>query len=226
MLDFSGFFRGFAKKETTTTITNISIKYMGDAHGLDGMEVRGSVFELKIPFQNKTGSDLLADNLKRPDLKIEGISVSAPFKLVGVNPKLPVLVKYQEGVELKLKIKVPDLPYSGPLSINLGEKDASMVRVEIQKIVAISKNARVDLEEAPSVLSVQKDQVLKRDVQLYKVLKYGDIVNGIKVNDPFVFSGSDPKLPFRLDQENSFIVSIYVLAPEFSYAGPLELTFS
>ncbi len=228
MLDISSIFKRFGKKDpaTGTVITSISIDYLGDKHGLDGMQVHDKVFELSIPFQNKTGSDLLADNLKRPDLKIEGVSVSRPFELVDVSPTPPIAVRYREGVTVKLRIKAPDLPYTGPMSVTLGEKSSGMVRVQIEKIMAVRNGAKTVLEEAPSVLSVQKGQVLKRDVQLYKVMRYGDKVNGIAVNAPFVMSGSEPKAPFRIDKENSYIISVFVLAPDYSYAGPLEITFS
>ncbi len=226
MLDLSKIL-GLSKKKKRggTSITSISISYLGDKHGLDGMEVQESVFELKIPFQNKTGSDLLADNLKRPDLRVEVIGVSAPFELVEVDPKLPIAMKYKDSVEIKLKIKAPNLPYTGPLNISVGEKASSIVRIQIEKIVGISGKRRVDLEEEPSVLSVQKEQVLKRDVQLYKIMKYGDKINRIEVNAPFVLSGSDPKTPFAIDKQNSYTVSVYLLAPNYGYAGPLEITF-
>ena len=184
------------------------------------------MFEVRIPFQNKTGSDLLADNIKRPDLRVEDVNVSAPFELVDVDPKLPVSVAYRGSAEIRLRIRAPAVPYAGPLNITLGEKAGSMVRVEIQKIVGQAKGRKIDLEEAPSVLSVQKGQVLKRDIQLYKILGYGDAVSGISVSGPFVFSGSDPKPPFRIDKRSSFIVSVFVLAPDQSYAGPLEISFS
>jgi hypothetical protein len=227
LLDISGLLGVFGKKRSaaSTVITSISIDYLGDKHGLEGMRVNGSVFELKIPFQNKTGSDLLDESLKRPDLRVDTISVSQPFKLVGVSPKLPVVVKYGEGVTLVLKISAPALPYTGPLSVSLGEKASGMVRIQIDKMVALSKGQRFILEDAPSVLNVQKGQVLKRDIQMYKVMKYGDAVNGIGVNAPFVFSGAEPKPPFRIDKENSYIISVFVLAPEYSNTGPLEITF-
>lgn len=227
MLDLSKFFkRSNRKSAAATAITSISINYMGDKHGLDGMQVHEKVFELSIPFQNKTGSDLLDESLKRPDLRIEGISVSKPFELVDVTPKPPIVVKYKEGIKIGLRIRAPDIPYTGPMSVSLGEKESGMVRVEIQQILAVRNGGKVMLEEAPSVLSVQKGQVLKRDVQLYKVMKYGDEVKGIAVNAPFVFSGSEPKVPFSIDKEGSYIISVIVLAPDANYAGPLEITFT
>ncbi len=228
MLNIQGLFKRLGKKKEAqgTRITSIGISYLGDKHGLDGMQVNDKIFELSIPFQNKTGSDLLDDSLKRPDLKVENISVSAPFELVDVRPRLPIAVSYKEGVSIRLRIRAPDVPYTGPLSVSLGEKDSGMVRVEIEKMLAVHNGARTVLEEAPSVLSVQKGQVLKRDVQLYKVMKYGDTVSSIEVNKPFVFSGAEPKPPFRIDERSSYIISIFVLAPEYSYAGPLEITFS
>lgn len=229
MLDLSRLFGLFGRKKAAqpaTVITNVSIDYLGDKHGMDGMEVSDKVFELKIPFQNKTGSDLLADELKRPDLRIEAISVGAPFELVGVSPKLPVAVKYKESVQIKLRIKAPALSYTGPLNVKLGEKQSEMVRVEIEKMLAVAGGRKMDIEEAPSVLSVQKGQVLKRDIQLYKIMRYGDRVNSIAVNEPFVLSGSDPRPPFTIDKENSYTISLYLLAPNYNYAGPLEITFS
>jgi hypothetical protein len=228
LVKISDLFKGLGKKEpaSNTVITSISIDYQGDKHGLDGMKVNESVFEISIPFQNKTGSDLLDDSLKRPDLRIESASVSKPFELVDVSPKLPVAVKYKEGVTMKLRIRAPSVPYTGPMSVSLGEKSSGMVRVQIQKIIAVRNGVKTVLEEMPSVLSVQKGQVLKRDVQLYKMMKYGDKVSSIRVSPPFVMSGSEPPAPFRIDKENSFIISIFVLAPQDSYAGPLEITIS
>ncbi len=230
LVDVFGFLRGHGKEKKAsaagTNITSIGIRYLGDRHGLDGMQVHEKVFELSIPFRNKTGSDLLDDSLKRPDLKIENISVSKPFELVDVSPKVPIAVKYTEGVTLKLRIRAPDLPYSGPLEVSLGEKESGMVRVQIEKMIAVANGKKTVLEEAPSVLSVQKGQVLKRDVQLYKFMKYGDSVSKIDVSLPFVFSGSEPKPPFRIDEKNSYIISVFVLAPDYSYAGPLEIHIS
>lgn len=218
---------GLGKKpqEHTTSITAINISYMGDRHGLGGMQVAGDVFEIRIPFQNKTGSDMLADEVKRPDLRVESASVSQPFELIDVSPKLPVAVKYMASVVLVLKLRAPKVPYTGPMSVTLNEKAASVVRLEISKMAAIRNGQMTTLEEAPSIASVQKGQVLRRDVQLYSFMKYGDVVKGISVNKPFQMSGSEPKAPFTVDKEGSFIVSVYILAPEYGYAGPLELTF-
>ncbi|MDE1874259.1 MAG: hypothetical protein KGI04_04045 [Candidatus Micrarchaeota archaeon] len=229
MLDLSRLFGRFSRRTepaASTVITSISIDYLGDKHGLDGMKVSGDTFELSIPFRNKTGSDLLDESLKRPDLRIDSISVSRPFELVEVKPGLPIVVRYQDGVDLTLKLRAPSIPYTGPLSVSLGEKTSGMVRVQIERMTAVYRGRKLVLEDAPSVLSVQKGQVLKRDVQLYKAMKYGDAVNAIGVSAPFVFSGSEPKAPFRIDKQDSFIISVFVLAPQESYAGPLEILFS
>ncbi len=226
MFDLAGFLGlGKKRKGPETSITAINISYMGDRHSLDGMQASGDVFEIRIPFQNRTGSDMLADEVKRPDLRIESASVSPPFELAGVSPGLPIAVKYMQSVSLVLKLRAPKVSYTGPIDIMLNDKAASTARLEISGMSAIRKGARTSLEELPSIANVQKGQVLRRDVQLYSFMKYGDVVKGISVNKPFEMSGSEPKAPFTVDKAGSFIVSVYILAPEYGYAGPLELTF-
>ncbi len=218
---------GFGKnqKVPSTSITVINITYMGDRHSLNGMQVGGGVFEVKIPFKNKTGSDMLSDEVKRPDLRIESASVSQPFELADVKPALPIAVKYMQSVELTLSLRAPKVPYTGPISITLNEKSSSVVRLEISKMVAMRNGKSFNLEDEPSVASAQKGQVLRRDVQLYRFMKFGDKVSGISVNKPFAMAGSEPKAPFAIDKPDSYIASIYILAPDYGYAGPLELTF-
>ena len=218
---------GIGKKRNgpATSITTINIAYMGDRHSLGGMQAGGEVFEVRIPFQNRTGSDMLADEIKRPDLRVESASVSAPFELLDVSPKLPIAVKYMQSVVLVLKLRAPKIGYAGPMSITLNDKAASTARLEISRIAAVRNGQSYSLEDAPSIANVQKNQVLRRDVQLYRFMKYGDAVKGISVNKPFAMSGSEPKAPFTIDKADSFIVSVYVLAPEHSYSGPLEFTF-
>jgi hypothetical protein len=57
-------------------------------------------------------------------------------------------------------------------------------------------------------------------------MSYGDTAKRIEVAPPFRFVSSDPKLPLRVDDTNSYIVELYIQAPEAPYAGPLEITIS
>jgi hypothetical protein len=119
LLDLSRILGRFSRKKAPTTlITSVSIKYMGEKHGLEGMSTNRSVFELKIPFQNKRGGDMLADNLKRPELRVEAVKVSTPFELVGVSPRLPISVKYRESALIRLSIRAPEYGYAGPIELS------------------------------------------------------------------------------------------------------------
>jgi hypothetical protein len=46
------------------------------------------------------------------------------------------------------------------------------------------------------------------------------------VNGPFTLVSSEPKVPFRIDNPNSYIVDFYIQAPETGYAGALEINLS
>jgi len=206
-------------------ITNVNIKYRGSVHSLDSMHVNRGEFELKIPFENKTGRDMLADNIVRPPLKVEEITVDMPFELVSVSPKLPVSIPYKSKVELLLKVKAPLVGYSGPLTVILSEGASGTIRVEISKMTLIHRGKSREIEGGQSILNVPKGYVLKRDVQLQAFLDLNETVSKAEANSPFSVSGTEPNLPFLVGNEAS-ILSLYIRMPDIPYAGPLELTFS
>ncbi len=207
------------------SITSINLRFMGNSHGLDGVKAYDSVFKLNIPFQNKMGSELLPDNINGPNMRIDKISVSAPFTLLDVDPKLPVDVGFMSKVMFRLRIKGPDVKYEGPLSVNFGNDPTGTVNVAVKKIVLHYKGKTGDLENSQIVSNMQKSQVFRQEVQLYKIMSFGDTLNAIIISRPFEIVGTDPKLPIALDRRDSYVISMFIKAPEASYSGDIEVTF-
>lgn len=221
-----GLLGGNKKPASKVTITSINLKFMGNAHGLDGMPLDKPEFELDIPFQNKMGSGLLPDNLKGPPIKITKIIVAEPFKLLEVSPPLPIDIEYLGRVIFKMKIKAPDMTYEGPLAINFGNESSDSVVINIKKVMLHYKDRSVELEDSSIGATMQKSQLFKEGIQLYKVVSFGDTVNSVSVSKPFEIVSTDPKLPLKADKKDSYIISIYFKSPDFSYAGDLDINFS
>jgi hypothetical protein len=192
-------------------------------HEIDGMDIKDKVFEIKVPFQNKSGSDLIADHIKRPDLVLNGVKLSAPFELVDVHPDLPINVPYMSKAEVIIHAAAPDVKYSGPLTIEFLDRPEAPVRIGITKISLLRKNKIADIEESATILKAKKGQIFKRDFQLYSVVNYMDFVEEISVNKPFSIAGTDPNTPFQISTKDSFIISVLIKMPDFDYTGPLEL---
>ncbi len=198
---------------------------MGEMHSIGGKSVNERVFELSIPFQNKIGSDLLPDMLKGPKLSLAKVEVSKPFELLDCSPKLPLEIGFMEKVVFKLRIRAPDVTYEGPLTINFGNESKETIAMSIDKILLAAKGVTIALEDSSMTTGMQKGQLFRKNIQLYKVLSYGDAVNSIEVSKPFELINVDPKTPFKLDRKDSYIISLYIKAPDFSYAGTLEISF-
>lgn len=208
------------------TITNINLKFMGGAHQISGMEVADKVFDLRVPFSNKMGNNTLPDNLKGPKMVISKITVEPPFKLVDVTPALPVEVEYMAKVVFILKIAAPDMNWEGPLTVNFGNESTNNVTISIKKVTLHQAEKAVELEESGVTTSMQKSQLFKQNLQLYKIISFGDTVSKIEVNEPFEIVSTEPKLPIKADKKDSYIISIYMKCPQFSYAGDLDIKIS
>lgn len=217
--------KGTELKAAKLTITSINLKFMGNSHGMDGIKTDSSVFDLNVPFQNKMGSNLLPDNLKGPSLTISKITVAEPFKLLDVEPKLPVQVDYMSRTVFKLRIKGPDVTYEGPLSLNFGNETNDNVGINVQKIVLNHNGKKVELEESGVTATMQKSQLFKHSIQLYKILSFGETLNAVEVDRPFELVSTDPKLPIKIDKKDSYIMNFYLKCPDSSYAGNLEFNF-
>lgn len=206
-------------------ITGVSIRFMGEVHGMKGLTVTDKTFYYELPFQNKIGSDLLPEQVKGPPMKVSEIKVKEPFKLIEVSPTLPVSVPYLSRTMLRLKIEAPEVNYEGPLSIEVLSDSADKVSINIQKIMLHNGSTTVELEDSAIIFPMQRGQVFKKDVQLYKILPYKGRLSSVEVNEPFKVVSTEPGIPLVLDRKDSYVMSIFMKAPEFSYAGVLDLTF-
>ncbi len=219
----------FAKKAAVSAkITNINIAWKGKFHSLNGMEAKDRTFKVMIPFTNASEvTELVKDFLKANEepAVISSITVDKPFELIDINPKTPISLKANEKVQFELSIRAPEQSYTGPMLVRFVGEEKPKVRIEINKVLLSAKGRTVEVEKSSMIFESGKGQLFRNVVQMYKVLSFGDSVRSVTVSKPFRFVSSDPKLPFKIDNENSFIATFYIQAPEASYAGPMELSF-
>ncbi len=223
---FSGLFGKGKESKPKISVTSVNLKFMGNSHSLSGMQVGSEIFDYVIPFQNKMGNSLLPDNLKGPSMRLSSIVVSPPFKLLEVTPKLPVDVPYMSKISFTLRIQAPKVTYDGPISINFGNESTDNIALNVQKVVLLRNGKTVDLENSEMVATMQKSQLFKKEIQLYKIISFKDTVNAIEVSKPFELVSVSPKLPITADKEDSYIISLFIKAPEFSYSGNIEIKLS
>lgn len=212
-----------------TDITNINLKWHGEAHKAPGLKTDKRIFDITIPFHNRQDStDMLMHLLKSSvleEIEIKEIDVAAPFKLVSVEPVPPSRIPYGEKIDFKLAIEAPSYNYKGPLEVSFVENEPEKVRIEINKVVLVKGSTKASVPNSEMIMEMRKSQVFKIDVQLYKILSYNDKVSQISASVPFNFVSSMPQPPFIIDNRNSYVVSIFIQAPEINYGGPLELYF-
>lgn len=219
------------KEGLQISITAINIKLHGYMHSISGMEVNQRKFEIEIPFRNKTHTDMLTDAAsfkaqKAEPIKINELKVADPFKLLSVEPKMPIDVNADEKVVFKLMLEAPGHSYSGPLNISLDSNSIELVHIEISKTVLQAKGVKVPIETSSRILNIPKGQIFTEKLQLYKGFSYGDAVSNIEVSEPFRFVSTEPKLPLKIDDPNSYILDIHIQAPQSPYAGVLEIKIS
>lgn len=210
------------------TVTGINLKLHGRMHTLDGIEVKERQFTIDIPFKNKTHSDMLTDAAllkveKAKILGIKAIEVADPFKLVSVNPRPPIELKADEQVDFRIVLEAPDVSYTGPITISFVSDNVETIHVEITKSVLVAKGSKIPIETSSRILNIQKGSIFSEKVQLYKALSYGDTIKNISIAKPFRFVSSEPKLPLKVSDPNSYIVNLYIQAPDISYSGELEI---
>jgi hypothetical protein len=225
-LGLGSFFRKGGKSPPgAISLTSINLRFGTDMHAISGREFKDEVFTIEVPFHNKMGSGLLPDNLKGPDISINEITVEKPFELVEVTPKPPTNVAYMSSANFTLKIRALTPNYSGPLTITFATDSKDNVNIDVQKILLSDGTKKVEIEDTANNMILKKSQIIRRDIQVYKILKYGKRVDNIEVNKPFQIVSSEPAVPFTVDKKDSYMVKLFIKCPEFNYAGPLELTF-
>ena len=213
------------RKKYNGSISNINIYWKNSVHALPGMKLSSRTFNVEIPFANKNYEEFSFLKKATSAEAISDISVKEPFKLVLVEPKPPVEVEAGNSLRFKLTIEAPDYSYYGPLVIKMEPKKVETVHIEMPEIIAVSGSKRVKVNEHGEVKNVSKGGVFEVSMQMYRVLTYNDTVKAVSVSKPFEFVASEPKLPFTIDNKSSFVASFYIKAPEFDYAGTLELIF-
>lgn len=216
------------KNRYVVTITGINIKLHGYMHSISGMTVKERTFPLEIPFKNKVHRDMLTEAAlfkaqKAEPLRIKGIEIAEPFTLVSIEPKLPIEIKSDESVTFKMVIGAPEHNYSGPMNISFASDSAEVVHIEITKTVLEAKGRRTEIETSSRILNLPKGQIFNEKIQLYKAFSYGDSVSRVEIASPFAFVSSEPKLPLKIDDTNTYILNLYIQAPPASYAGILEI---
>jgi len=224
LTDFLKRISGRNSPQAGITLTSINLKFGADVHAIAGREIKEQVFRLEIPFQNKIGSGLLPDNLKGPEITINDVLIERPFELVDASPKTPLNVAYMSRTVFKLQIKGPP-SYTGPLSITFSTDSKDNVNIDVEKVTLIDGDRRADVEDTAVNMILKKSQIVRRDVQVYKILKYGRTVEKVGINKPFEIVSSDPPFPFTVDRKDSYIIKLYIKCPDFNYAGPMEISF-
>ena len=216
------------KKGGASKVTNFNVYWKGKMHALPGMELKDKRFFYELPFKNSSTEDTLTflKTQKRAPEVIEKVEMGEPFKLVSVEPKPPISVEQGQSVTLKMVVDAPEYNYSGPAVIKLGTHAEAQVRVEIPAVVVKTNNKSVNVLEHGEIKVLPKGSEFEESVQMYRALGYGSKVASVKVNEPFTFVRSEPALPFTIDDKSSFVVAFVIRAPDFDYAGPLELTVS
>ena len=214
----------YSSSDKLISITAINIRLGGDVHSLPGKDVEKQFF-LDVPFNNRLGNGLLPDNLKGPNITVSDITVDKPFELVSIKPALPIDVSYMSKEVFKLELKGPDGSYSGPLLIKFGTSSNNNIDVSISKVMLVHNSSKVELEGSTFSMNIKKGQIFKRDIQLYKVLSYQAKIEKIEISKPFEIMEITPKPPFILDIKDSYVASFLIKAPDFNYAGDVEITF-
>lgn len=223
--------RLFGSKKQKVTITTINLKLQNYMHSIKGMEVKESPFELDIPFRNKTHTDMLTEAAsfkaqKAKPLIIKAIEVAEPFRLLSATPQMPIEIKADEKIDFKLKLETPKYNYTGAMNVSFVSDSIETIHIEISKTLLNFKGKRIEIETASRILSIPRGQIFGEKVQLYKAMSYGDTASKIEIEHPFKFVSSEPKLPLKIDDTNSYIIEIYIQAPDAPYAGPLEIKIS
>ncbi len=213
-----------SKKNFSIDIRNINIYWKGAIHTLDGIKSNKKIFSIVIPFSNKTTNHLLF--LKKQEGKpeiIKGIETTKPFKIINVDPKLPLSIPDGESEELNISVEGPDFNYSGVLALTFKSDLQPRVHIEIPDTYLIRGNKKIKVNANKELYNLMKNQVFEVSIQIYKLLTFEDTVEKVKINKPFKFEGCSPKLPFEIKDKSSYIVTFMIKAPEFNYSGPLEI---
>ena len=218
------------RKTPKISITNINLKYRGQIHSIEGLDSTESVFSVTIPFTNRPYSNYLTDYLSEEHvikasefdpINLKSIEAAPPFKIISIEPKLPTKIGPEERVEFKINIQGPEINYMGPMTLEFTEENKEFIHIEITNTTLNFKGKEAVVDSSLNMLNLPKNSIFGEGIQLLRALDYGTKVESISVNDPFKFEGAFPKPPFTINDKSSFILTIYLKAPESNYSGPL-----
>lgn len=203
------------------SVSNINIYWKGALHSIPGFEIDGDTHDVIIPFTNHgAGLSFLKDQNKKEI--IDSITVSDPFKIDSIVPKMPMAINTGEKVDIHITIKNPNYNYSGPLTIKFGSAANAEIHLELQKVMLNAMGKSIKVSESGEVKRIGKGDIFESSVQMLRAFRKGDTITKVSVNKPFLFVRSEPELPFSIDSDSSFIAIFYIKAPDFDYAGSLE----
>jgi hypothetical protein len=221
----------FRKKERKVTISAVNIRWRGSMHAIEGFEVKENPFVITIPFQNKTSQDAIQFEALRqkfkaqeqPPVVITGIQVSDPFKLLSIEPQLPLSIGSGQRITFNITAQAPDYTYTGPITVTLTSEEGGFIKVQINKVIVNTPMKSVEIDNSGVILNMPKGGIFKNAIQMYKAMSYGERVDKATIQKPFEFVSCDPKLPFTINEPSSYLVTFYVKAPDVDYAGPMEI---
>ncbi len=217
-------FNIFGKKGQSIEISGINLYWKGSMHTLNGVSAKQGEFEVVIPFRNKKDESLsFLKRKKKAAERLERITADKPFTILEISPTLPLEIEEGESKEIRIKLKGPDFGYSGILTLKMYGPEEERIHLEIPEVFLKRGERKVKVNEHGEVYNLLKNQVFEVSVQMYKLLTLHDMVNVVKLNAPFEFEGTEPKLPFELADPSSFLVTFMIKAPDFDYSGPLEI---
>ena len=102
-------------------------------------------------------------------------------------------------------------------------KSQNAVHISISSIKLAREGRSVEIEGSGRSLYIEKGEVFKQDLQVRSVLHEGEMLNGIQVSKPFEFVKAGTALPVKV-LGDSFVISVFIKAPDYNYSGPLEIT--
>ncbi len=216
----------FKKNKGGSKITAVNLYWKGSFHSLEGFEIDGETFNVTIPFTNHTGSELSFLKESKNQETVSDIKTADPFEIESIEPALPKSLAPNEHVDFKITLKAPNYSYSGPLTLRFfALANPDLVNIGIPKIVLIKGDKKVEMEDDRHLANFVKNQIFEIPIQMYKILTYNEEVKEVIVREPFKFVKCDKKIPFKIDDPDSYVVSYSIQVPEYSYSGPLEIEF-
>ncbi|BCS91278.1 MAG: hypothetical protein ARM1_0735 [Candidatus Micrarchaeota archaeon] len=219
-----------SKEKIEVNVTSVIATWAGSQHVIDD---KGFIFNkksriLKIPFSNYLPDEIaLEDMLQSREsfsvIKLNDILVNKPFIIESIKPKPPLTIKPNEQVDLLIKVRRPEMSYTGPLRLDfIGERSDNTVKIEIPKLVIRYNGSKIEDSSEHYIIRAPKGYIFNIKIQLAKYIEAGKRVESIKAEKPFEIIDTDPKTPFTIDKDHN-LIELKIKMPDISIASELEL---